>query len=80
MKICDSCGYGTKTNEYAWDSVRDKPTPKPMNLCTLCADTLAGNTVQYPRENQDILRTICHVGNAILDEIRSFRKFSEKHK
>ncbi len=74
MKLCDSCGYETKTAEYAWDSVHGQPTPEPMNLCALCAGTQAGNTVQYPHENKDILRAICHVGNAVLAEIESLKK------
>ena len=73
-KECASCGYETETQSYPQDSTIEVPNPEPLDFCELCASTVTGNTVQYPRECADVLRTVCHVGNVILDELRVLRK------
>jgi hypothetical protein len=70
MKNCDCCGFRTRTKKYEKDWTREEPKPKKMDLCDLCANTYAGNTLQYPRDNADILKAICYVGNSIIEEIR----------
>lgn len=74
LEQCDCCKFPAKTKKYQKDSSRDNPSPGFMNICDLCAHTSAGNTVEYPRDNQDVLRTICYVGNAILAEIRKQKR------
>lgn len=74
MKECDCCGYKTKLSKYERDRTKEDPKPDPMFICALCAGTYAGDTLQYPKESADVLKTICYVGNAILHEIRSNKK------
>ncbi len=73
-KECAACGYETETQSYPQDNNTGGTDPEPLDFCELCAATVTGNTVQYPRECADVLRTVCHVGNVILDEIRALRK------
>ena len=64
---CDSCHYPAKNlTEYIR---RDEK----KTLCELCASTDAGSVLDYPR-NYDaqvapILRTLCFIGNLILDTL-----------
>jgi len=59
---CKSCGYRQQSNEF--DLELDD-----NGDCGLCQGTarLRGDA------NANAVRAICHVGNAILEEIRSFR-------
>lgn len=63
---CQACGYKTEVKEY--DIQGEK-----LELCELCAGTPSGNAAAFPdyyRENTTaILRTICYVGNAILNKL-----------
>lgn len=66
---CEGCGYKTTLRGYQRDGA--KPGDKRMQLCELCAGTPCGNMVEYPTDDKRILRTICWVGNRLLDEIRA---------
>lgn len=66
---CHGCGYTTTVREYKRDGAKEGD--KPMYLCELCAGTPCGNMVQYPTDDKRILRTICYVGNRLLDEIKA---------
>ena len=63
---CDVCGFRTTLTAY--------PRSK---LCALCANTTTGNLPnlysdrQSVRDDEYVLRTVCYVGNAILDAIRN---------
>lgn len=68
---CHACRYETETERYERGiAAGDEGTP--MNLCRLCASTMSGNALQYPRQypQAEVLFTICHVGNAIIDAIK----------
>lgn len=73
---CDSCHYKTAALTRYDDRIaglngRDKETAW---LCKLCASTLAGNAYRYPEQYRDsgnTMRTICYVGNVILDALTS---------
>jgi ribosomal protein L37AE/L43A len=66
---CQSCGYETHLKPY------ENGMPRQTYwLCELCAGTLAGNAVAYPGQYGEagtVMKTICYVGNAILEAIRS---------
>ncbi len=64
---CDSCGYPAPLATF-----QSAPTNEPKTICELCAGTYAGSALDYPSQypNADVLKTICHVGNAILAELR----------
>jgi hypothetical protein len=74
---CECCGYETELTDY---KVAD-PNRKPYEIsktrtayyCLLCASTSASNACSYPEQYRGetaILRAVCFVGNAIIDEIR----------
>lgn len=77
---CDSCEF--KTGELKayesmrFDSMESYTLPKEERphkwLCILCASTMTGSALDYPLQYPDarVMRTICFVGNAILEEIR----------
>lgn len=68
---CHSCDYLTEDLDI-YDRGPGADSEEPMWLCALCASTRAGNAYQYPRQypNEDVLRTICYVGNVILDQLK----------
>jgi hypothetical protein len=42
-------------------------------LCQLCAGTMSGNAEEYPeqfRGHDNVMKTICYVGNAILQALK----------
>lgn len=72
---CDSCGYHkVELTFYPWDNNpwdnEQRGTPG-KRICQLCADTMTGRSLQYPNQfpHADVMKTICHVGNAILAAI-----------
>jgi hypothetical protein len=67
---CDSCDYPAPL--AAFDPALLADSREPKLLCELCAGTAAGHALDYPSQypNADVLKTICHVGNAILAELR----------
>lgn len=73
QEACDSCGFeGAELKTYTVGVLSDA---RPARFCQLCASTFAGNSATYPDayKNGDLLRHVCHVGNAIIAEIRKAR-------
>lgn len=72
---CDSCHYETpRLTRYADRVAAISMGGRVLWLCPLCAETLAGNAARWPeqyRDRGDVLRTICYVGNVILDTLKS---------
>lgn len=72
---CECCRFETMDlKEY--DSARNFPQ-KPDEtkwLCQLCANTMTGAFADYPQQHDrdalEVMKTICHVGNAILAAIK----------
>jgi hypothetical protein len=67
---CDCCQYETD----ALESYRSHSQADGRWLCALCAGTTTSTCDEYP-ENHDpdkveIIKTICYVGNAILDALK----------
>lgn len=77
IDCCDSCGYGPVAGDYYPDGgLHDPKTGKGegAHLCALCAATPAGTALHYPAyppTNDDIIETLCYVGNAILARLSS---------
>ncbi len=75
MKIeCDGCGY-EKEKAGLTKVIEDhaeKGSTRIGWLCKLCYETIAGNAYFFPSQypNQEILRQINYVGNAIFDAIK----------
>jgi ribosomal protein L37AE/L43A len=70
---CHSCGFKTMSlRAYRASELGSRKHNTHMWLCLLCASTLTGNAYEYPDQydNADVLKTICFVGNTILEEIR----------
>ena len=72
---CDSCHYATAALRRYDDRIagRMNPNKRTAWFCSLCANTYAGNAWRWPeqyRESGNIMRTICYVGNVVLDAIR----------
>lgn len=71
MGECDGCGYETSMDRLTKYPRRDDRGDK--YLCVMCKGTLAGTLVEceYPIEGDpEAIRTICYVGNVLLDAIR----------
>lgn len=71
---CDACGFVMDELEKYTRNIDGE-----VNwLCKLCAGTMSGNAIdypnQYPDRSDDILFAICHVGNAIIKEIKKLKK------
>lgn len=73
---CDCCGFeGVMVKPY--DIRRGAPMGSALGkkwLCALCAGTMTGNAHEYPEQygrEGEVMKTICYVGNAILQTIRS---------
>jgi hypothetical protein len=68
---CDSCdSKDVPLNDYPQGIGNSRRSRK---LCFLCANTRAGNALEYPEQyrGQDgILQAICFVGNEILKALR----------
>jgi len=60
---CDSCQFYTEVKEYPSLQVGE-----PKKLCALCANTFAGNTLDYPSQYCDpvVMQQINFVANVIL--------------
>ena len=66
---CESCCYaGSELVWYRPSNSATRVYPDGMWLCSLCANTMAGCALEYglERSNNDLIETICYVGNAIL--------------
>jgi hypothetical protein len=73
-KTCDCCGYPASPlhyREYADGS-------DYQNLCDLCRETSAGRLNEDPHfkrgDMMDLFRTVCYVGNTILEEIQEVER------
>ena len=65
-KECYYCGFETDTKEYSVG------LGEKRELCFICANTRAGNFSNSPGQpsNEDILKTVCQIGNIILKKIQ----------
>jgi hypothetical protein len=73
---CDSCHFETRALVKYDDRIAGLRDPSKTTawLCALCAETLAGNAYRYPdqyRESGNVMRTVCYVGNVILEALKS---------
>ncbi len=72
---CDCCKYENvelTTYEVFFASFLAKTGVKEKKLCALCAGSMAGAAYEYKDQYPDstVYGVICHVGNAVLAEIR----------
>jgi hypothetical protein len=74
---CDCCQYTTCLKEYKRPSGGDWSATVSFFYCDLCASTDAGISSENPHPEDgravEIMKTICYVGNAILDAIKDAR-------
>ena len=65
IKECSCCRYETEVQEY------EKDNKEKVNLCDLCAGTITSRLNEYinSHDTVELMKTICYVGNAILDAI-----------
>lgn len=71
---CESCTFEIEDlNAYKCSPILPQPTTTHKWLCNLCASTVAGNIADIPRDDRDVIQTICYVGNMILADIRKGR-------
>ena len=64
---CVCCGYTTEVKTYRLNTCGD------VEMCKLCAATLAGNSLEHPNgygQSGYVMQTVCYVGNVILDAIK----------
>jgi hypothetical protein len=69
---CESCGYAAPVRTFQHhEPGGDFAKMVDVELCALCASTSAGNALEYPGQYPELnaLRTICFVGNAILEAL-----------
>jgi hypothetical protein len=70
---CEACGYKTVLMTYPRSAVSPNEPRQTKRLCRLCANTLTGRLedgyshTHSIREHDHVLRTICYVGNAIIE-------------
>lgn len=69
---CDCCGF--KMNEDLTCVGRHKE----VTLCLLCANIIASKF--YTLAEVGIIKTICYVGNSIIQEIRKLRGSDDQSK
>ena len=76
---CECCGFATasllKFDRLHGDHGDDFLLCKGVAwYCDLCASTMASNALryalQYSNDTRVMLKTVCYVGNAILDALR----------
>lgn len=68
---CECCGNETEVELFK-DLPGEKNTRGDAWYCALCAGTLASSYHRYPSQtptNQDLMKAVCFVGNAILKAI-----------
>lgn len=75
-EVCDSCGYpAKKLTPTVLESWKNPRCGQKVPMCDLCRKTKTGLCDDYndqcTADTRELLRTICHVGNAILAAIRS---------
>ncbi|HEX2242023.1 MAG TPA: hypothetical protein VHK27_01955 [Gammaproteobacteria bacterium] len=72
---CECCNFETKElKPYETNRYFPKQPVETKWICKLCADTMTGAFSDYPNQHNadslEIMKTICHVGNAILAELK----------
>lgn len=79
IEECDACGFApVEVESY------DRPDPgrvldpdqRTIHLCKICANTVSGNVLLYPRNERsagEVIQMVAYIGNAILAEIRAHR-------
>lgn len=73
---CDCCNApNVQTTEYEHMGAveRFNEPDKRYNACALCAGSWAFNAMCYHYENEMLYKTVCYVGNAVLNELRGNR-------
>lgn len=76
---CQFCGYKTNLQKFAHDQNRPEDKGQFMELCDICSSTPAGNSIQYPSgKDTYTLKTVCWIGNKLLDEVRKAAKKKTK--
>ena len=73
---CDCCQFdGVEVRAYKVDppgrSLMDNVELETYHYCDLCADSYASVKQRYASPEGVVMACICHVGNAILKELRS---------
>lgn len=63
---CDSCGYLVPLKVFDHQLFGEL---SKYHLCWLCANTFAGVSLFYSKEDRQTLSTICFIGNAILEKL-----------
>lgn len=73
---CGACSFKTrKLNKFEAPPCTSNGY-KTFYFCDLCFCTMASNSAIYPdqyKESGETMRTVCHVGNAIIAAIKSKR-------
>lgn len=74
---CDCCGFETTDLDVY---PRDNPSPenKTKWLCAFCSSTPTGVRYEYKQhladvDATDILKTVCYIGNVLLEKIEKLR-------
>lgn len=70
---CDCCQYPTAALGSYRSAVMAK-SKETRWLCRLCAGTMTSTYDEYPQQHDSdalqLMKTVCYVGNAVLDAIR----------
>jgi hypothetical protein len=68
---CESCGFECEVTKYNTGA----PMSEDHFYCDLCASTMTSRFAHELRisqpSNRDVMQTVCYVGNAIIEAIRS---------
>ncbi len=76
---CEGCGYPDTvvkdwSDVYFHELKRLKWHKPTFFLCGLCTGTVCGSAAVYPKtishENKLLLRSMCYIGNVILESIK----------
>ena len=68
---CEGCGYNGETMAHpraGWDYRIHTEEARIEHLCRLCS-----HTPGHGDRKDDLARTVCYVGNALLEELRKSR-------
>ena len=77
-EYCDGCEFETpELTRFESQPYHNSRQKLEVNwFCSLCASTAVSRAVDYPTQfpHADVLKTICYVGNALIQEIRALSK------
>lgn len=76
-RMCDACRFTFDEDDRVSEFSGATGGPESVMLCSLCSGSWSGNSIIYPRQYQEsaeILQTICHVGNAVLQALEKIGK------